>query len=512
MAVIGSLIKGIIDITQSTESREKYIENQKTVLYDLLNKAKTTAFGKYFGFEHILDQDDIISTFQSLVPLYDYQRLHDEWLKQIHLGFSDITWPGRPSYFALTSGTTGDQSKRIPVSEEMLSTIRRSALKQISSLSNYDLPPEFFEREIMMLGSSTALTRRHDQLEEGEISGISASQIPFWFRRYYKPGKEISRIEDWDQRILQIAQQAPEWDIGALSGIPPWVKLMIKRILEFHKADHIHEIWPGLEVYTTGGVAFEPYKKSFESLFGKPVNIIDTYLASEGFLAFQRRPETSAMHLVTDNGVFFEFVPFDPQFIASDGSVVQDAPVKRFSEVEEGEEYILLISTVSGLWRYMIGDTILFTDIDRAEIKITGRTKFFMNVVGSQLSVIKLNEAIRALEKKLDTRLPEFVLAAIEINGEFYHKWWIGVEGGQNVSDSSLAEHLDEILKKANKNYRVARSKALKGVIVQTISPEIFNEWSAQNNKKGDQVKREKIMKEDRFQEFENFVNAQIQG
>jgi len=316
MAIIGSLIKSIIDISQNLGAEEDNVENQEKVLAELLEKAKKTAFGKYFGFEDILDREDRILAFQENVPLFDYDKLHNEWWKQIHRGHRDITWPGRPSYFALSSGTTGKTSKRIPITDDMLASIRMAAMKQISAISNFNMPPDFFEKEIMMLGSSTRLERREDHLEEGEISGISASNIPFWFRGYYKPGKEIAQINDWDERVLRIAEQARNWDIGAITGIPSWVQLMIKKVIEYHQVDHIHEIWPGLRVYTTGGVAFGPYEKSFQSLLGRPITIIDTYLASEGFLAFQTRPETSAMHLVTDNGVYFEFVPFTPLYSA----------------------------------------------------------------------------------------------------------------------------------------------------------------------------------------------------
>src|SRR5690625_456425 len=392
----------------------------------------------------------------------------------------------------------------------MLESIRLTGLKQISAISNFDMPPDFFKKEIMMLGSSTKLEKREDQLEEGEISGISASNIPFWFRRYYKPGEEIARIEDWDQRVKNIAENAKQWDIGAISGIPSWMQLMLKEVINYHNAEHIHQVWPNLQVFTSGGVAFEPYEKSFDKLLGKPITVIDTYLASEGFLAYQRRPQTTAMQLVTDNGIFFEFVPFKPEYINQDGSIKQTAPVKTLAEVEPDKDYVLLISTVTGAWRYLIGDTITFTDVARAEIKITGRTKFFMNVVGSQLSVNKMNDAIKELEDKFDIQLPEFVLSAVEVDGEFQHHWYLGTEKKLNVTDEKLAENLDEFLKEANKNYKVARSKALKAIKVKTIPTDIFFEWSGADKQKGGQVKMEKIMKEERFKEFEDFVEKNM--
>lgn len=505
MAIIGSLIKGAIDVAGNFVSHSKHIENQQKVLKNLLEKAKDTAFGKYYGFQQILEADDIAKAFQEKVPYFDYHQMQEQWWYKLHEGLEDITWPGNPSYYALSSGTTGKTSKRIPVTDEMIESIRNAGIKQVTALSNFDMPSDFFEKEIMMLGSSTNLQEKDGHLE-GEISGISASNIPFWFQGYYKPGKEIAQIDDWDERVKHIAENAKNWDIGALSGIPSWMELMLKEVIEYHNVKNIHEVWPNLQVYTSGGVAFEPYEKSFQALMGKPITVIDTYLASEGFLACQMRPETSSMELVTDNGVYFEFVPFEPDYINPDGSLKQDAPVKTLAEVEKDVDYVLLISTVSGTWRYLIGDTIAFTDVERAEIKITGRTKFFLNVVGSQLSVNKMNKAIQELEEQFDIELPEFTVAAVKIDGEFHHVWHIGTDQEISASEEELAEALDENLKDANKNYSVARSKALKGVKVNLLPMEIFYEWSGANKKKGGQVKMEKVMGEEKYEEFTEFV------
>ena len=282
---------------------------------------------------------------------------------------------------------------------------------------------------------------------------------------------------------------------------------MLKEVIAYHKAETIHDVWPNLQVYTSGGVAFQPYEKSFKQLLSKPVTVIDTYLASEGFIAYQQRPETTAMRLVTDNGIYFEFVPFKPEYINQDGSLKQDAPVLTIAEVEKDQDYVLIMSTVSGAWRYIIGDTIAFTDVERAEIKITGRTKFFLNVVGSQLSVNKMETALRELEQKFDIEIPEFTLAAVKIDGEFYHHWYLGTTA--TTSESELMEALDAALKQANKNYKVARGKALKGVKVTRVDPSIFYEWSGENKKKGGQVKMAKVMQEDKFAEWEAFVATQ---
>jgi hypothetical protein len=503
MAIFGSLIKSAIEFREKFTSESQPIQEQEKVLEELLKKAKDTLFGKYYFFDNILQSDNIQKIFAEKVPFFDYHQMNDQWWSRLHEGQTDVSWPGKPSYFALSSGTTGKTSKRIPVTDDMIEAIRLAGIKQVGALSNFDLPSDFFETEFMMLGSSTNLVEKDDHLE-GEISGISASRIPFWFKGYYKPGEDIAKIDDWDERVQHIAENAKNWDIGALSGIPSWLELMLKKVIEHHNLDNIHDIWPNLQVYTSGGVAFQPYEKSFNALLAHPITVIDTYLASEGFIAFQNRPETTAMKLITDNGIYFEFVPFKQEYILKDGSISQDAEVLNLSQVKTDEDYILIMSTVSGAWRYLIGDTIAFTDVERAEIKITGRTKFFLNVVGSQLSVNKMNAAVRDLEETFDIEIPEYTISAKRFDGEFYHSWYLGTNA--KIDNAKLAEALDESLQNANKNYKVARGKSLKGVKVTSVSPDVFYEWSGANKKKGGQVKMEKVMGEEKFKDWEAFV------
>ncbi len=506
MAVLGNIIKGVIEIKDSLSSEKYHLEEQRQVLRELLTKAADTEFGREYNFNEILNSENPALAFAGAVPYHDYESINNRWWQKQLNGSSDVTWPGNASYYALSSGTTGNESKKIPVTAAMVDAIRQAGIKQVFSLSNFELPPDFFEKEILMLGSSTEMLETGGHLE-GEISGISAGNIPFWFRNYYRPGDDIAKIDDWDQRLARIVQKAPEWDIGALSGIPSWIELMLEAIIQKYNLNNIHDIWPNLLVYTSGGVAFGPYEKSFNALLAKPVNIIDTYLASEGFLAFQSRPHTIAMELITDNGIYFEFVPFKPEYITEDGSINQNAPCLGLEEVQKGQDYVLIISTVAGAWRYVIGDTIEFRDVTRAEIQITGRTKFFLNTVGSQLSVNKMNDAVKRLEDMFDIKIPEFTICAKRIDNEFYHCWYLGTE--QGTDDTKLASALDGLLKEANKNYKVARSKALRGVKVKCVPVSVFYEWNAHNKKKGGQVKMEKVMEPEKFKEWEDFAEEQ---
>ncbi|AUC78077.1 GH3 auxin-responsive promoter [Nonlabens sp. MB-3u-79] len=505
MMLLGPIIKTALNIHDSIRSTSSHVELQREVLKNLLKKAKKTSFGLYYGFDSFLKDDDLEHAFAEAVPFFDYHKMEEQWWSRTKEGKPNISWPGTPRFLARSSGTTGKKSKTIPVSDEMIAAIKAAGTRQVSALTNFDLPSGIFESEVLALGSSTDLTEENGFII-GEISGISASQIPEFLDSFYRPGKEISSIDDWDERVQKIAEEAKSWDIGMLSGIPSWLEMMLKEVMEYNNVDSIHDIWPNLCVYTSGGVAFEPYRTSFEKLFSKPVQVVDTYLASEGFIACQQRPETDAMQLITDGGIYFEFVPFRPENIEQDGSIAANAPIVTMAEVEPEVDYVLIISTVSGAWRYLIGDTIKFTDVEKAEIKITGRTKFFLNVVGSQLSVLKMETAIIELQSKFDTTIKEFTVSAKKINGDFYHVWYLGTE--TQTSEKQLAEALDQLLQEANKNYKVARSKALKGVQVNKIHPETFTKWNNHNNKKGGQVKMEKVMDEEKFKDWEAFVKS----
>jgi rhodanese-related sulfurtransferase len=506
MEIIGNLIKSAIEVGSKFQNRKTPVEAQKEVLKHLLEKAKDTSFGKFHGFKSLLKLDNTKEAFQAEVPYHTYDQIDERWWHKSYEGKPDICWPGKVKFFAVSSGTTST-SKHIPVTEEMQESIRNGGIHQILSLYNFKgLPESFYDKEILMLGSSTDLNKVDEHLE-GEISGISAYNIPNWFDRFYKPGSEISAINDWDERVAEIAKNAKNWDIGSLSGIPSWIELMLQKVIEYHKLDNIHDIWPNLAVYTSGGVALDPYKKSFEKLFGKPVQYIDTYLASEGYLATQIRPDTDAMQLIYDNGVYFEFVPFTSDSITEDGAINPNAKALSIEEVEEGVDYILIISTVSGAWRYMIGDTVAFTNKELAEIKITGRTKFFLNVVGSQLSVNKMDDAISAINEEFEINIKEFTVAAVREGDDYIHHWYLGAENDStNVDHKKLTHFLDDHLKDSNKNYKVARNKALKDIKVDVVPVQTFLDWNDANKKKGGQVKMAKVMKEEAFREWQEFV------
>lgn len=504
MAIIGEIIKRAINVTGFISTELPPAVAQQHVLLNLLEKAKHTAFGRKYKFGDILADPLPTAAFQYSVPIHDYDRIYNDWWQYLHEGFQNVTWPGGQRYFAQSSGTTTN-NKAIPITDDMLDAIKKAGIQQIMSLKNFELPSDFFEKQIMMLGSSTALVERNGFLE-GEISGIAAANIPFWFRRFYKPGARIAAIQNWDERVQKITKAAPKWDIGSVTGIPSWSELLLKEIIAVNKVDTIHDIWPNLQVYTSGGVAFEPYRKSFDSLLARPLVHIDTYLASEGYLATQKRPDTNAMALIVDNGVFFEFVPFTNENMDEKGCVRQGAEVLTLEEAEENTQYVLLISTVAGAWRYMIGDTVTITDKEKAEIIITGRTKHYLNVVGEQLSVHQMNNAMQKLQQKFDMDILEFTVAAIRKGEHYINKWYLG--SNKKMAPAEITTFLDQQLAESNKNYKVARNKALKGIEVEVIPADHFYRWSETHKKLGGQAKIPRVMQEEDFNAFEAYITT----
>lgn len=506
MALLGHLIKKLIDLKYDFVPQQPADAEaaQREQLTRLLERARDTAFGRHFKFAEMLESGVPYPIFKHRVPIYDYHRMEAEWWERQQQE-DDITWPGRPRYFALSSGTTGSKSKRIPVTDDMLASIQSVSRAQAESLANFDLPPEFFERDILALSSSAHLQEKDGHLE-GEISGINVSNLPGYAHSFYKPGLEIAQIDNWDERIAAIVREAPNWDVGAIAGIPAWIQLMLKAIIDHYKLANIHEIWPGLRVYATGGVAYAPYRESFDALLGKPLIIMDTYLASEGFFAYNARPDTEAMQLAVTNGIFYEFVPFDKTGFDPQGNLLEHPQVVPLWEVEEGKNYAMLISTCAGAWRYLIGDTVRFTNLERQELVITGRTKYFLNVVGSQLSEEKINAAISALAEQTGAIIKEFGVAAVHNEaGEYIHQWVLGLETDA-LNEEEAARRLDDTLQEMNKNYKVARSQALKGVRVRIVPVDRLYSWLESRKSKGGQIKMPKVMAEEQMLDLLDFA------
>lgn len=509
---IGKLIKRGIQLRHKLNPRNiSGSELQLKTLQTLLLHAGDTAFGKHYEFDKILSSTRPMRTFRDVVPIHDYNKMFEEWWHRTLAQESDVAWHGKMKYFALSSGTSGAPSKHIPVSEEMLVAMRRASLEMFLGVSRIpEVDPIIYTKQMLLVGSTISLTDKGD-FYVGDLSGINAGQIPRWFQRYYKPGKKIALLPDYHSRIEEIAKNAHNWDIGVISGIPAWVQLMLERVIKEHGLNTIHDIWPNLQLYATGGVAFEPYKKGFEKLFARPITYLDTYLASEGFVGFQTTPSAKGMELVLGNGIYYEFIPFNEENFDSDGKVLPDAVALTLDEVHEGVDYALLLTTCAGAWRYLIGDTIRFTDVEQNEFIITGRTAHFLSITGEHLSVDNMNHGIMAMAEKFGLEIREFTAKGISYESLFAHRWYIGCDNPDKVDEATFSAALDEYLCSINDDYRTERKEnALKAVFTHLIPSDLFYQWQEAEGKVGGQAKFPRVMKTDKFQQWEAFVKAKL--
>lgn len=479
---------------------------QIRVLKKLLKKAKYTAFGQRFRFDDILQSRHPAKKFQQAVPTFDYNKIYTEWWHRTLEGEADVCWPGQIKYFALSSGTSESASKYIPVTNELMRGNRIIMIKQLLSLRTYDdIPWKSVGKGFLMLGGSTDL-QKGPGYYAGDLSGITAKKAPFWFSPFYKPGKEIARVKDWNKKLAQIVEEAPNWDIGFVVGVPAWIQMCMEMIIKRYKLKNIHEIWPNLHFFAHGGVAFEPYKKGFEKLLAHPLAYVETYLASEGFIAYQDRQHAEGLKLVINEHLFLEFVPFDERNFDADGNIVENPQALMIHEVEEGKDYALLMSTTAGAWRYLIGDTIRFVHKEKCEIVITGRTKHFLSLVGEHLSVENMNKAIQLVSEELNLDIPEFTVAGIPFGNFFAHHWYLACD--DKVNTEELKVKIDEKLCALNDDYAVERKSALKELIVDVFPEKTFLDFMAAKGKVGGQHKFPRVIKGKMLQEWQTFVGT----
>lgn len=511
MAILGELLKKGIRIREMLEQDySSPFDLQKKELKELLIAASQTEFGKHYNFYNILrafrtSPRDFYEQFKSQIPIHTYNMIYNDWWRHCLEGGRNICWPGQVKYFALSSGTSESSSKYIPVTKDMTKAIQKTSIRQILTLSKYDLPASIFEAGILMLGGSTHLNHRGSYFE-GDLSGIQAARLPFWFQHFYKPGKQIAKTRDWEAKLDKITRNAVNWDIGIIVGVPAWIQILMEKIIANYNLKNIHELWPRLQVYVHGGVSFDPYRKGFSKLLGRPLHYIETYLASEGFIAFQAYPDRRAMRLVTNNGIFYEFVPFEEKNFNSYGEIRQDAETLLIDEVEEGKEYALLLSTCAGAWRYLIGDVIRFTSTEECEIVITGRTKHFLSLCGEHLSVDNMNKAIEIVADELNINVREFTVSGIPHNSLFAHQWYIGTDDA--VSPDLFRDRLDAVLKTLNDDYAVERSAALKDVFVDILPASRFYDWMESKGKAGGQNKFPRVMTRSQLEDWVTFLQV----
>ena len=507
--IFGTLMKTVYSIgnipIDMKKKRLDPVKAQEKELKKLLKKASNTAFGKHYNFEDILKSDNILKNYKENVPIFDYNSMYKNWWFRALNGEEFVTWPGKVKYFALSSGTSEASSKFIPITSNMLRSIKKASIQQILAATKYDFPLDFYDKGFLMIGGSTHL-QYNGTYYAGDLSGITAAQLPFWFEYFYKPGKKISRTTDWNTKLDEMVKKAPSWDIGVLVGVPSWVQILLERIIKEYNLNTIHDLWPSLSAYVHSGVAFTPYEKSFEKLFGKPVVYSESYLASEGYIAYQVDLNKRIMQLIVDNGIYYEFVPFNENNFDEDGNIKQNCTSLNITEVEENVDYAILLSTNAGSWRYLIGDVIKFVNKEKCEITISGRTKQFLSLVGEHLSQDNMNQAINNIANEMKVDINEFTVAGFREENTFAHHWYLACD---TEIDKELAiKKIDEHLKILNDDYRVEREEALSRLYIDILPTHVFYDFMQKTGKIGGATKFPRVLKGKRYEDWKQFITS----
>ena len=401
-------------------------------------------------------------------------------------GEQNLLWHSDVKWFAKSSGTTSDKSKFIPVSEESLEDCHFKGGKDLLSIycSNYPDTQVFGGKLLTLGGSHSINTFNHDSYS-GDLSAILIQNLPLWIQVMRTPDISVALMDEWEQKIEKVARLTINENVTNMSGVPSWTLVLLKRVLEITGKQNIMEVWPSMELFVHGAVNFVPYKTQFEKVIGKKINYLETYNASEGFFGIQDLKESDEMLLMLDYGIFYEFIPMD--------EIEKEHPkTLSLSEVELNKNYAIVITTNAGLWRYKIGDTVMFTSINPYRIKITGRTAHFINAFGEELIVDNADKAIVAASDRTHSHVREYTAAPIYFtdNSSGAHEWLI--EFDKEPADIvEFTQVLDEELKKLNSDYEAKRYKnmTLRLPVVKKLDTNSFYEWLRQNNKLGGQHK-----------------------
>lgn len=491
MKIIGRLIKKTTEIGFKRINRKQLsYQHQLNTLTELLSKAQHTEFGFFYDFKTLLKSKDSVSKFQSHIPIMDYEEFHTRWLQHTIAGKSDCTWPGKIKYFALSSGTTGSPSKRIPVSIEMIRSFQRSSIRQYAILHALDLNEEFFSASGLAVGGSSKLKKIGNRFE-GDLSGILKKHTSIFVKPITKPSNSISAIPDWNDKLNAMVEKAPQWNIGIVAGIPSWCIMLMERIIERYKLETIHDIWPNFRVYVHGGVYMDPYVGRLEKICSKKVYLLDTYLASEGYFAFQTSPNEKGMKLLMNNGIFFEFIPFDSRFFNEEGELISTHKALTVSEVKEGVDYALVISTNAGLWRYLIGDLVRFIDVREHRLIISGRIKQFLSLCGEHLSLDNINQALNMINTPKRILEPEFTIFVDKT--QQLHHWFVELVD-ESTNPEAILVSLDKQLSALNDDYYSARKYNLKDPQITCLPKGTIYSYMKSLQKLGAQNKMPRVL------------------
>jgi hypothetical protein len=453
------------------------LEAQMRVFNHLISNAKDTIFGKNHQFDQIKSHSD----FANNVPIRDYEDLK-EYIQMVIDGKQDVLWPGAPKYFAKTSGTTSGV-KYIPISAVSIKQQVKAARMALQFYIQQSKNTNWVEGKMIFLQGSPELNKK-GAIDAGRLSGIVYHEVPKYLLSNRLPSLETNIIEDWETKLVKIVDETLHQDMTLISGIAPWMIMYFEKLLAQTGKHNLKEIWPNLTLYVHGGVNFKPYEKTFSKLLGDGVDYIETYPASEGFIAFQDNYKEEGLLLNTDGGIFYEFIPADQIF---------DEKPKRIwlNEVELGINYAIILNTNAGLWGYNIGDTIKFVSLNPFKIVVTGRIKHFISAFGEHVIVEEVESAITALCAISGVEVIDFTVAPqIDVENELpYHEWFI--EFNKIPDDlENWRLRLDEIIQQKNIYYKdLISGNILQSLKISIIKQNGFRDYMESIGKLGGQNK-----------------------
>jgi hypothetical protein len=469
------------------------MEVQEEILFGLLKSAENTVLGKKYDYQSIKNYQ----TFNERIPVSTYEDL-EPIISQTRQGAQNIFWNSSIKYFAKSSGTTNAKSKFIPVSSEALEHNHYKASKDLLCMYlNNNENSQLFTGKSLRLGGSKELYENNNTFF-GDLSAILIDNMPMWAEFSSTPSNKTSLMSNWETKLPAIIKESSLENVTSLAGVPSWMMVLLNKTLEENKKSNILEIWPNVEVYFHGGVSFEPYKEQYKNLFPKDdFKYYEIYNASEGFFALQDRNDSNELLLMLDYGIFYEFIPMDT-FGKDNQKVIP------LSDVEINKNYALVITTNSGLWRYLIGDTIRFTSINPFRIKVTGRTKHHINVFGEELMVENTDKALAKTCKTLHCEVVDYTVAPIFMNGKEKgaHEWMIEFKKHpDNMANFSAL--LDKNIQHINSDYEAKRfnNMTLNPLVINVARTNLFYDWLKQQDKLGGQHKVPRLSNERKFLE-----------
>ncbi|MBC6400093.1 MAG: GH3 auxin-responsive promoter family protein [Ekhidna sp.] len=459
-------------------------EVQNELLEGLIKKAKKTKYGKKFGFDSIENYEH----FRSKVPIVYYEELYP-YIERLMKGEQNLLWPSEVRWFAKSSGTTNSRSKFIPVSNEALEDCHYKGGKDLLSIYFNNYPnAKMFSGKGLVIGGSHQLNQFDENSKSyyGDVSAVLLKNLPWWAQVVRTPSLDVALMDEWEEKIDRMVEITSDENVTNISGAPTWMIVLLEKILTRKSAKNILEVWPNLEVFFHGAVSFIPYRELFKKLIpSSKMRYMETYNASEGFFGIQDQTGSSEMLLMLDYGIFYEFAPFD--------EMGKDHPkTLTLNEVEVGKNYAMLITTNAGLWRYMIGDTVTFTSKMPYRIKISGRTKHFINAFGEELIIENAELAIAEACKKTEAVIDNFTVGPKYLgNGNKGSHEWV-VEFLKVPNDlGRFTKLLDEKLRELNSDYDAKRYRdiALIEPIIHVVSENTFYHWMKSKDKLGGQHK-----------------------